>query len=155
LRRPGGVAFALDHGRLLAPLGSLADEDDRRRLLVDLLDDVLLPLGSGIVASGVRGPRHGGAVKVVGPGGVHEAPLVPGAVQQVALSAGQTALAELEMREGGWLGVRARRIAVPVTGGLGGLFIDTRDVPLRLPERADRRRDLLAAWQRALWPSDR
>ena len=29
--------------------------------------------------------------------------------------------------------------------------MDLRDVPLRLPERADRRRDLLAAWQTALW----
>ncbi len=38
-----------------------------------------------------------------------------------------------------------------MTGGLGGLLVDLRDVPLRLPERADRRRDLLAAWQGALW----
>jgi hypothetical protein len=38
-----------------------------------------------------------------------------------------------------------------VAGGLGGLLVDLRDVPLRLPDRADRRRDLLAAWQAALW----
>jgi hypothetical protein len=29
--------------------------------------------------------------------------------------------------------------------------VDLRDVPLRLPDRADRRRDLLAAWQTSLW----
>ncbi len=155
LRRPGGVALALDHARLLAPLGSIADEDDRRRMLVDLMDDGLLPLGSGMVVVGARGARHAGTLKLAGPGAHHEAPLVPGAVQRVPLAAGQTALAELETREGGWLGVRAHRAALPVTGGLGGFFIDTRDVPLHLPERADRRRDLLAAWQRPLWPPDR
>ena len=30
-------------------------------------------------------------------------------------------------------------------------MVDLRDVPLRLPDRADRRRDLLAAWQSSLW----
>ena len=38
------------------------------------------------------------------------------------------------------------------TGGLAGLVVDLRDVPLRLPERADERRDLLARWEAALWP---
>jgi hypothetical protein len=38
-----------------------------------------------------------------------------------------------------------------VAGGLGGLLVDLRDVPLRLPDRADRRQELLAAWQEALW----
>ena len=48
-------------------------------------------------------------------------------------------------------GARGRHFAVDVAGGLGGLLVDLRDVPLRLPDRADRRRDLLAAWQAALW----
>jgi len=34
-----------------------------------------------------------------------------------------------------------------VSGGLAGLLVDLRDVPMRLPERADRRRELLDAWQ--------
>ena len=38
-----------------------------------------------------------------------------------------------------------------VSGGLGGLLVDLRDVPLRLPERAERRRELLDAWQESLW----
>ena len=33
----------------------------------------------------------------------------------------------------------------------GGLIVDLRDVPLRLPDRPERRRDLLTAWQGALW----
>ena len=39
--------------------------------------------------------------------------------------------------------------AVEVAGGLGGVLVDLRDVPLRLPERADRRRELLDGWQTA------
>ena len=49
------------------------------------------------------------------------------------------------------LGARGRHFAVDVGGGLGGLLVDLRDVPLRLPERLERRRELLDAWQRALW----
>jgi hypothetical protein len=40
---------------------------------------------------------------------------------------------------------------VDVSGGLGGLLVDLRDVPLRLPDRLDRRRELLDAWQESLW----
>ena len=46
---------------------------------------------------------------------------------------------------------RLASAAVDVGGGLGGLLVDLRDVPLRLPERLERRRELLDAWQRALW----
>lgn len=155
MRHPGGAAVVHDHARVLAPLGSLDDEDDRRRLLVDLLDDVLLPLGSVMVAPGTRAGRHPERVRIGGPGSGRELPLVPGAVQVVPVAAGSSALVELDTREGGWLGPRARRVALEVSGGLGGLLIDTRDVPLRLPERADRRRDLLEAWERPLWPPDR
>lgn len=155
MRRPGGMAVAHDHARLLAPLGSIDDEDDRRRLLVDLLDDLLLPLGSVMVAPGSRTARHPGRVRVGGPGPGHDLPLVPGAVQVVPVAAGSTALVELEARDGGWLGPRARRVALEVSGGLGGLLIDSRDVPLHLPDRADRRRDLIEAWERPLWPADR
>lgn len=155
MRRPGGAAVAHDHARLLAPLGSIDDEDDRRRLLVDLLDDLLLPLGSVMVAPGSRPARHPGRVHVGGPGPGHDLPLVPGAVQVVPVAAGSTALVEFDARDGGWLGPRARRVALEVSGGLGGLLIDTREVPLHLPDRADRRRDLIEAWERPLWPADR
>jgi len=154
MRRPGGTTVAHDHARLLAPLGSIDDESDRRRLLVDLLDDLLLPLGSVMVAPGSRTARHPGRVRVGGPGAGHDLPLVPGAVQVVAVAAGSTALVELEARDGGWLGPRARHLALEVSGGLGGLLIDTRDSPLHLPDRADRRRDLIEAWERPLWPAE-
>jgi SAM-dependent methyltransferase len=151
LRRPGGLALFHDHARLLGPLGTLDSEADRRRLLADLLDDALLPLGSAILAIGLRPGRHAGTLRVTSDGAVTELELVPGTVQLVDLPPGIAATAELETREGAWLGVRARRIALDVAGGLGGLLVDTREIPLRLPERAERRRELLEAWQRPLW----
>ena len=47
LRRPGAGQFALDHARLLAPLGSIPDPDERRAMVADLVDDLLAPLGHG------------------------------------------------------------------------------------------------------------
>ena len=60
-------------------------------------------------------------------------------------------MAEFQFRDPVRLGTRGRHFAVDVAGGLGGLLVDLRDVPLRLPERPDRRRELLAGWQEALW----
>ncbi|HET7678148.1 MAG TPA: hypothetical protein VFK38_09895 [Candidatus Limnocylindrales bacterium] len=152
LRRPGGIGLYHDHARLLGPLGTLASERDRRRLLADLLEDALVPLGSAVVAAGLRQGRHAGTLRVSSDGSTSELELVPGAIQLIDLPPGLAATVELETREGVWLGVRARRIALHVVGGLCGLLVDTRDVPLRLPERAERRRELLDAWQRPLWP---
>ena len=151
LRRPGGIALFHDHARLLGPLGTLDSEGDRRRLLADLLDDALVPLGSAILATGLRPGRHAGTLRVTSEGVATEVELVPGGVQLVDLPPGIAATAELETREGAWLGVRARRVALDVAGGLGGLLVDTRDIPLRLPDRAERRREILDAWQRPLW----
>ena len=79
------------------------------------------------------------------------ADLVPGALQLVDLPPGQVATAEFAFAEAVVLGTRGRRFAVEVGGGLGGLLIDLRDVPLRLPDRPEHRRELLVAWQDALW----
>ena len=151
LRRPGAIALLHDHARLLGPLGTLEDESDRRRLLADLLDDAFVPLGSAILASGLRPGRQAGTVRLSGQGGTTQVELVPGAVQLIDLPPGVAATAELETREGAWLGVRARHVALEVAGGLGGLLLDTREIPLRLPDRSDRRRELLDRWQRPLW----
>ena len=53
-------------------------------------------------------------------------------------------MAEFRFRDTVRLGTRGRHFAIPVTGGLGGLVVDLRDVPLRLPDRADP--ILLLAW---------
>jgi hypothetical protein len=69
----------------------------------------------------------------------------------VDLPPGESAVAEFQFRDTVRLGTRGRHFALDVAGGLGGLLVDLRDVPLRLPDRADRRRELLSAWQAALW----
>ena len=124
---------------------------DRRRLLADLLDDALVPLGSAIVAADLRPGRNAGTLRLTASGIDTELELTPGSIQLVDLPPGIAGTAELETREGAWLGVRAKRFALDVTGGLCGLLVDTREVPLRLPERSERRREVIDAWERPLW----
>jgi len=151
IRRPGASGLAFDGARLLGPLGMEPDPAERRALLAELADDLLTPLGSVIVPQGLRAGRSAGHLTVDGPAGATELDLVPGGLQLVDLPPGQIATAELRFRESVWLGTRARRLSVEVGGGLGGLLVDLRDVPLRLPERAERRRAMLEAWQDAFW----
>jgi hypothetical protein len=75
---------------------------------------------------------------------VHFMDLPPGAV----------ARARFEFHDAVRLGRRTRSAEVEVTGGLAGLLVDLRAVPLRLPERRDRRRTMLAAWSELSWPGD-
>jgi len=77
---------------------------------------------------------------------------VPGTLEIVDVPPGQLAQAEFEFREPVLVGTRGKRFAIEVSGGLAGLLVDLRDIPLRLPDRAERRRDVLADWQRPLWP---
>lgn len=152
MRRPGSLTLFHDHARLLAPIGTLPDPGDRRRLIADLLDDVLLPIGSAIVAGELRpGSRHATTLRVTSSLQQQELDLVTGALRLVDLPPGVHARVELETREGTLLGVRARRLAIDVTGGLGGLLVDTREIPLRLPDRAERRRAMLEAWEGPVW----
>ena len=151
VRRPGASQLAYDAARLLGPLGAVEDPGERRSLLVELADDLLVPLGSMIVPQSLRIGRMGGHLTVRGPAGETELDLVPGGLQLVDLPPGQLAEAELRFRDAVGLGTRGRRVTLEVGGGLGGLLVDLRDVPLRLPERAERRRSLLGAWEAAFW----
>jgi hypothetical protein len=119
--------------------------------MADLVDDLLAPLGSVVTPAGLRAGRSAGSLTIHTDGGSSDLDLVPGGLELVDLPPGATATAEFKFRDTVRLGTRGRHFAVDVAGGLGGLLVDLRDVPLRLPERADRRRDLLSAWQAALW----
>jgi hypothetical protein len=152
LRRPGIVQVALDPARLLAPIGTIDDEGERRRMLRDLVPDALVPVGTLVIARGVRGGRHAGHLQLVSRAQPVELELAAGRLALVDLPPGESGEAVLTFRSPVDLGVRGRRFAIPATGGLAGLVVDLRDIPLRLPERVDERRDLLARWEAALWP---
>ena len=151
LRRPGIRALGHDHARLLAPLGMIEDEEERRRVVADLRDELLVPLGTVVMPAGLRSGKSVGRLAVRGSVGETELDLVPGGLELVDLPPGERAVVELRFKDPVVLGPKARHFAMEVTGGLGGLLVDLRDVPLRLPDRLERRRDLLTAWQAALW----
>jgi hypothetical protein len=151
LRRPGAIALAQDHARLLGTIGVIPDATERRQALIDLVDDLLTPLGSVVIPGGIRAGASAGRMTVHAGTGSSDTDLVPGGLEVVDLPPGETAVAEFHFRDAVRLGTRGRRFAIDVSGGLGGLLVDLRDVPLRLPERMDRRRELLEAWQESLW----
>jgi hypothetical protein len=173
VRRTGATQVALDHARLLGPLGSIDDPDERRDLVADLADDLLAPLGSLLVAAGMpprlRGRAATGTI-ILEPaagdgngtaGGAHghgrfgpARELATGELAILELAPGSQATAVLEFRDSARIGRRARRFSVPVSGGLSGVVVDLRDVPLRLPDRRDRRRAALATWGDQVWPGD-
>ena len=151
LRRSGAGQYALDHARLLAPLGAIPDPAERRAVLADLADDLLAPLGSVVTPAGLRPGRSVGVLRLHGPAGSRDLELQPGGLTVVDLPPGAAAVAELRFHDTVRLGGRGRRFAVDVTGGLGGLLIDLRDVPLRLPDRADLRAEQRETWQASVW----
>ena len=154
LRRQGVSQLALDHARLLGPLGTIEDDAERLALMADLIDDLLAPLGTAIVPQGLHQGRAVGRIVLHGLDETVGRDLVGGRVETLDLPVGQTATAELEFRDGVLLGGRGKRFAMEVAGGMGGLLVDLRDIPLRLPDRLDHRRDLLASWQRSVWNTE-
>jgi hypothetical protein len=153
VRRPAAVAIAQDHARLFGSLGVIPDPAERRQALLDLVDDVLSPLGSVVSPAGIRAGASAGRLTVHAETGTSETDLVPGGLELVDLPPGEVATAEFHFRDAVRLGARGRAFAINVGGGLGGMLIDLRDVPLRLPDRFERRRELLDAWQESLWPT--
>ncbi|OGO55176.1 MAG: hypothetical protein A2V85_16530 [Chloroflexi bacterium RBG_16_72_14] len=151
LRRPGVRALGLDHAGLLGPLGTIEDAAERERVISDLRDELLLPLGSVLMPGGLRAGHSAGRLAIAAGDGPVELDLVPGGLELVDLPPGSRAVVDLRFRDPVDLGLRGRHFALEVAGGLGGLLVDLRDVPLRLPARLERRRELLAAWQGALW----
>jgi hypothetical protein len=162
IRRTGVTQLAWDHARLLGPIGTIEDAEERRALLADLLSDALVPLGTVVVAGGLglrpgvtrRARPPAGRIHLDRRDGVTSRDLVAGEVAFIDLAPGAVADARFEFAEAVRFGRRTRRLQVPVTGGLAGLIVDLRDVPLRLPERRDRRRTALADWGALAWPRD-
>ena len=162
IRRSGATQLAWDHARLLGPIGTIDDPAERYALLADLVRDALLPLGTTVVAATTtarqgrarRGRGSAGWLELDGGGTSTRHELVSDEVHFVDLPPGAGATARLELRDTVRLGRRTRSAEIQVTGGLAGLLVDLRPVPLRLPERRDRRRTLLAGWSELTWPGD-
>jgi hypothetical protein len=158
VRRTGATQVAVDHARLLGPLGTIEDPDERRPVVADLADDLLAPLGTIVVVGGLPAThRRGvpiGEISLAGTGHAGRHDLVPGDLAFLELPPGDGAEATLEFLDALRVGRRARRLSVSVSGGSAGVLVDLRDVPLRLPERRDRRRAALAAWGELAWPGD-
>ena len=152
VRRPGVSQLVCDQARLLGPLGAVADEAERRQLLANLADDILLPLGCLILPAGVKPGRAAGRLRLKGAGSVSEIELQAGAVQVVDLPPGRAAKADIDFRDAVRLGARGHHFSLDVTGGLSGLLVDLRDIPLRMSDRPESRRAALDAWQRGMWP---
>ena len=152
IRRPGLTRIAHDHATLLAPLGML-DDDERRELLSDLAADLLLPLGSMLIVAGGRPGREVGSLSVSSEWATPEVqPLSGGALRLIELPPGAHATVDVQLRDGRLGQQRARAVVLEASGGLGGLLVDTRGVPMRLPQAGERRREVLAQWQHSLWP---
>jgi hypothetical protein len=152
VRRPGVSQMTIDQARLLGPLGAIEDEDERRTLLANLADDILIPLGALILPAGIKQGRNAGYLRLKNAGSVSEIELHPGAVQVVDLPPGIGARADLEFRDAVRLGKRGHHFTVDVGGGLSGLLVDLRDIPMRISDRPDSRRSALETWQRGMWP---
>ncbi|HEX7347542.1 MAG TPA: hypothetical protein VF253_12180, partial [Candidatus Limnocylindrales bacterium] len=112
LRRPGASQYALDHARLLGPLGAIPDAGERKVLFMDLVDDLLAPLGSVVTPAGLRAGKSIGSVVVHARDGISELELTPGGLELVDLPPGSTAVAEFKFRERVRLGGRGRHFAI-------------------------------------------
>ena len=162
IRRTGSTQLARDHARLLGPIGTIEDAGERRSLLADLVHDALVPLGSLVIVGGAGGIGPGGRKRagraarltLTMEGDVQLRDLAAGELTFVDLAPGTRAEAQLDFHDGVRFGRRTKRASVQVTGGLAGLVVDLRDVPLYLPERRDRRRSRLAEWAAQAWPRD-
>jgi len=152
VRRPGVSQLAIDQARLLGPLGVIEDEVERRRLMANLADDILMPLGGLVMPAGIRPGRSAGLLRLKGLPTSTEIELHPGSVQVVDLPPGRAARADFDFRDPVRLGKRGRHFSVDVGGGLSGLLVDLRDIPMRISDRPDSRRAALDTWQRGMWP---
>jgi hypothetical protein len=99
----------------------------------------------------VKNGRSAGHLRLKDPVSISEIELHPGAVQVVDLPPGR-AKVDLDFRDAVRLSDRGHHFSVDVAGGIAGLLVDLRDIPLRISDRPESRRAALDAWQRGMWP---
>jgi hypothetical protein len=154
VRRSGAVSLLHDHAGVLAPLGALPVEADRQRLLDDLMGDCLLPLGSAIVTGTIperKKDKAPATMSIASALGDQRLRLEPDQLQLVDLPPGVSARISIDPGAGSILGSDGGPISMEVAGGLGGLFVDTRPIPLVMPAGGEARRLALEAWEAPVW----
>jgi len=157
IRRPGATQLARDPARLLGPIGTIEDPLERRALLADVAGDLLVPLGSVVMVAGLgtgREETNVGSLSLAWDGTSARHDLAAGGLAFLDLAPGLEASAIFEFHKAARMGRRTRRVSVSVAGGVAGLLVDLRDIPLRLPDRRERRRARLTAWSALAWPVD-
>ena len=153
VRRPGASQLAWDHARLLGPIGMIEDRSERRAA------PGRAGRGPPRAARYGRHPGRRAGRQDRRPAGrprrfrrrarsTSSRAACSSSTCRPASSASPSSASATRSTWGPAAGTPGSRSA----GGLGGLLVDLRDVPLRLPDRLDRRRALLGAWQAALWP---
>lgn len=154
VRRTGAMSLLHDHAGVLAPLGALPVEADRQRLLDDLMGDCLLPLGSAIATGTIPGRKKDkspAAMSIASSLGDQRLRLDPGQLQLVDLPPGISARIGIDPGDGSILGSDGAPITMEVNGGLGGLFVDTRPIPLDLPAGGEARRTAIESLEAPVW----
>jgi len=151
--RPLGVTqLALDAAGALAPLGAL-DDGEIAEGMGSLRDDLLVPLGTSVVCRGGRAGQIVMRILIRRPGWPEIGPieLRSGQVQIVPLPRGHEAELQIELLNGAMLGTAGHpaKVLASATGGVVGLVLDARGIPLVLPRRTDDRRAVLASWRDA------
>lgn len=153
LRPPGVAQLALDPWGICGPLGTLAgDEVDEG--METLRDDLLVPLGTAVVARGERAGQLAFKAKLHR-AGWPDSPRVDvrsGSLAVIPLERGGAGELELELEKGVEVGDahKARRLRVAVTGGAVGVILDARDDPIQLPTRPGDARTMIQSWRDAL-----
>ena len=150
--RPVGVTqLAIDPAGVLAPLGSLPDEEIGEGFAA-IAGDAILPLGTAVVSRGGRSGSVAMRVRVRRAGwGEERLDVRAGQVVVEPLPRGAHADVEIGLVGGASLGAgrHGGRVRAQVSGGSVGLILDARDAPLALPRRTDDRRAVIAGWRDA------
>jgi hypothetical protein len=149
--RPLGVTqLALDASGALAPLGALEDGEIAEGMGA-LRDDLLVPLGTSVLCRGGRPGQIVMRARLRRAGWPEIGPIEirGGQLQVLPLARGHEADLEVELLNGASLGRGrpATRVQATVAGGLVGVILDARGIPLALPRRSDDRRAVLAGWR--------
>lgn len=153
LRPPGVTQLALDPWGICGPLGTLpGGEVDEG--METLRDDLLVPLGTAVVARGGRPGQLAFRARLHRPGWP-ESPRVDvrsGSVVVIPLERGGAGELEIELERGVQVGAphKARRLRAAVTGGAVGVILDARDDPIQLPTRPGDARTVIQSWRDAL-----